>query len=235
MSRDAPRGRGAGRDLRVFVVGYPRASPATLTYLALLAVDTVVVNHLLSSVTADRILAAISTNLDNLPRHPFTTLFGSLLLVDDGTWLDNLLVVGLGLCVCLGLLERRLGSLRALGAALSAHVGATLITSVVVAMATDAGTYPAGIRHSLDYGVSYASIAAITAVTPLLPRRGRPWWAAAAVLYPLTAADWYGWLPDFTTIGHIAAALIGLTAGFALAWTARTRSTRGTAESASSA
>ena len=39
---------------------------------------------------------------------------------------------------------------------MSAHLGATLITSAVVAMATDAGTYPADTRHSLDYGVSYA-------------------------------------------------------------------------------
>ncbi|WKX09483.1 rhomboid-like protein [Streptomyces sp. NL15-2K] len=220
-----------GRFLRA-VVQYPRRSPATLTYLALLTIGTVVVKHVLPGPTADRIFEAISTNLDNLPRHPVTTLFGSLLVLDDATWLDNLLVVGLGISVCLALLERRLGALRALGAALLAHVSATLITLVVVSIATRAETYPADSRHALDYGVSYASIAAVAAVTPLLPRRGRPWWCAVAVLYPLTAAQWYGWLPDFTTIGHISAALIGLAMGFAMF---RTRSTRETAESVSSA
>ncbi|WP_407285351.1 rhomboid-like protein [Streptomyces sp. BP-8] len=202
-----------GRSIRA-LTRYPRRSPATLGYLVLLAVDTLVVKRVLPESTAGRILQDISTNIDNLPRHPVTSLLGSLLVVDRGTLLDYLLTVGLGVAVCLGFLEHRIGAPRAFAAVLLGHVGATLVTSGVVAMAIDAGTYPPDIRHALDYGVSYVSIAATASITPLLPRRARPWWAAVAVLYPLTAAEWYGRLPDFTTIGHIAAALIGLTVAF---------------------
>ncbi|MEU9120897.1 rhomboid-like protein [Streptomyces sp. NPDC048506] len=215
QSDGAPGASVLGRSLRAFA-RYPRHSPATAAYLVVLAVDTVVVKRLLPEATAGRILHEISTNLDNLPRRPFTSLFGSLLVVDHGTWLDYLLVIGLGLAVCLALLERRIGTRRALAVVLLGHVGATLITSVIVAEATHVGTYPLAIRHALDYGVSYASSAAVAAITPLLPRLARPWWVVGAVVYPLTAADWYGRLPDFTTIGHVSAALIGLTAAIVM-------------------
>ncbi|GAB2702588.1 rhomboid-like protein [Kitasatospora kifunensis] len=191
---------------------YPRRSPAAFGYLVLLAVDTLVVKHLLAAATADRLLLGISTNLDNMGRHPIGSLFASLLVVDDGSWLDYLLIVGVGLAGCLALLERRLGTVRAVGVVLLGHVGATLVTTAVITVATRNGTYPVELRQTLDYGVSYASIAAVGAATVLLPRWARPWWAAAAVLYPLSSASWYGSLPGFVTIGHVSAALIGLTA-----------------------
>ncbi|MFI6448873.1 rhomboid-like protein [Kitasatospora sp. NPDC050543] len=193
----------------------PRRTPATLGWLLLLGAGTAVVKGMLAEETSQRVLEAISTNPDNLARHPLRCLATSPFVEADGTWLDHLLVVGLGLAICLGLLEWRIGTLRALAAAVSGHLGATLLTAVVVAAAVDAGTYPAEVRHALDYGVSYASISAIAAVTPLLPLRLRPWWVAAAVLYPLTLAHWYGLLPDFTTVGHILSAAIGLAAGTA--------------------
>ncbi|WP_329585811.1 hypothetical protein OG500_33935 [Kitasatospora sp. NBC_01250] len=201
---------GCPRRLGRALAGCPRRSPATFGYLVLLLVDTLVVKQLLSAATADKVLLAISTNVDNMGRHPVGSLLGSMLVVDDGSWLDYLLIIGVGLAGCLALLERRFGSLRAVGTVLAGHVGATLVTTAVITVATRNGTYPQEVRHTLDYGVSYVSIAAVGAATVLLPRWARPWWAAAAVLYPLSSADWYGRLPDFVAIGHVSAALIGL-------------------------
>jgi hypothetical protein len=197
---------------------YPGRSPATFSILALLLVDQIVVGHLMSQASADHLVEAISTNLDNLGEHPIRVLAGSLLVADvHGTWLGNLLTIGFGLGVCMAFLERRVGALRAVGVTVLGHVGATLVTAVVLVVAIRDGTYPQATRHTLDYGVSYASMAAIAAITPLLPRPSRVWWAGFCLLYPFTSAQWYGELPDFTTIGHVSAALIGLGAGFLFA------------------
>ncbi|MEZ0088996.1 rhomboid-like protein [Streptacidiphilus sp. EB129] len=209
------------------VTGYPRRNPATFGYLVLLALDAVLVDHVLPAASADRLLLGISTNLDNMRQHPLRSLLGSMLVVDGGGPLNFLLVVVVGLVVCLALLERRFGTRRAVAVVLLAHVGATLTTTAVIAVATGDGAYPAWTPHALDYGVSYVSIAAVAAVTPLLPRRLRPWWAAAVLLYPLVDADWYGALPDFTSIGHCTAALIGLAA---TKWTAGRAAGRVTGE-----
>ncbi|MYV99266.1 rhomboid-like protein [Streptomyces sp. SID3343] len=204
----------SARHLRTLAL-YPRRSPATLSILALLLVDGFVVGHLMSQARADHLVEAISTNLDNLDDHPVRVLAGSLLVADvHGTWFGNLLTIGFGLGVCMAFLEHRVGALRAVGVTLLGHVGATLVTAVVLVVAIRDGTYPQATRHTLDYGVSYASMAAIAAVTPLLPRLLRVWWAGFCLLYPFMSAQWYGDLPDFTTIGHVSAALIGLGSGF---------------------
>lgn len=202
--------RPAGARLLRSAVGYPRRNPAAFGYLLLLAVDAALLRWVLSASDGAGLRQYISTNLDNMGHHPLRSLLGSLLVVDLGDALNFLLVVVVGLAVCLAMLERTIGTWRAVALVLAAHVGATLTTTAVIVVAVGDGTYPEGTRHALDYGVSYASIAAVAAVTPLLPRRLRPWWAGAAVLYPLSSAEWYGALPDFTTIGHCTAALIGL-------------------------
>ncbi|MEU0934386.1 rhomboid-like protein [Embleya sp. NPDC005971] len=197
------------------LVGYPRRSPATFAVLFLLAITGVVVGRLMSETAADRLLDEISTNLDNLHHHPLRAMAGSLMVADvHGTLLGNVLTIGFGLGVCMAFLEHRVGTLRAVGVTVLGHVGATLVTAVVLTVAIDAGTYPEDTRYSLDYGVSYASMAAIAAVTPLLSRWLRPWWALVCLLYPFSSVEWFGALPDFTTIGHVSAALIGLGAGY---------------------
>lgn len=202
-----------GARLLYWAAGYPRRNPAAFGYLLLLAVDAALLRWVLPESDGDRLRQGISTNLDNMGHHPLGSLFGSLLVVDPGGALNLLLVVVVGLAVCLAVLERSIGTPRAVALVLAAHVGATLTTTAVIAVAVGNGSYPGWTRHSLDFGVSYASIAAVAAVTPLLPRLLRPWWAGLAVLYPLSRADWYGALPDFTTIGHCTAALIGLACG----------------------
>ncbi|WP_424638285.1 rhomboid-like protein [Embleya sp. AB8] len=197
------------------LVGYPRRSPATFAVLILLGINGIVVGWLMSATASDRLLDEISTNLDNLDHHPLRALAGSLLVADvHGTLTGNVLTIGFGLGVCMAFLEHRIGTLRAVGVTILGHVGATLVTAVVLIVAIHAGTYPEDTRHTLDYGVSYASMAAIAAVTTLLPGRMRPWWALACLAYPFSSAQWYGELPDFTTIGHVSAALIGLGSGF---------------------
>jgi hypothetical protein len=79
-----------------------------------------------------------------------------------------------------------------------------------VAFATHTGRYPDEIRYELDYGVSFGALGAIGAVTYLLPKWLRIPWAVIAVLYPLTAADWYGHLPDYSTLGHVLSAATGV-------------------------
>ncbi|WP_161500662.1 rhomboid-like protein [Embleya scabrispora] len=198
------------------VARYPRRSPATFVVLILLAINGIVVGGLMSEPAADRLLADISTNLDNLDHHPFRAMAGSLLVADvHGTLFGNVTTIGFGIGVCMAVLERRIGTVRAVGVTLLGHVGATLLTAAVLIAAIHSGTYPEDTRYTLDYGVSYASMAAIAAVTPLLPGLLRPLWALGCLLYPFSSVRWYGDLPDFTTIGHVSAALIGLGAGFA--------------------
>jgi hypothetical protein len=137
----------------------------------------------------------------------------------SGAILDNILILGVGVAVCLAALERRTGMLRAAGIFVAGHVTATAVAAIVTVIALHAGRYPAEIRDELDYGVSYGALTVAAAITPILPRWSRLPWAAFAVLYPLTAATWYGALPDVTTVGHITAALTGLVFGFT-AWSA---------------
>ncbi|MFC1401017.1 MULTISPECIES: rhomboid-like protein [Streptacidiphilus] len=212
-----------------WAAGYPRRNPAAFGYLLLLAVDAALLRRVLSESDGVRLRQYISTNLDNMGQHPLRSLFGSLLVVDTGDALSFFLVVVVGLAVCLAVLERSVGTRRAVALVLVAHVGATLTTTAVISVAVGDGAYPQATRHALDYGVSYVSIAAVAAVTPLLPRRLRPWWAGAAVLYPLSDAEWYGALPDFTTIGHCTAALIGL-AGARIGGVGRGRPTSAAAD-----
>ena len=200
------------------VMRYPGASPVTAGYALVLASTYALVYHVLDRDDSERLLAAISTNVDNLARHPLAVLLASPLVIvaRHVAVLDILLVDGLGVLGCLGWLEHRYGAQRAFGIFLAGHVGGTLISAVVVIWATSTGRYPSAIHHELDYGVSYGAIAATAALTPLVWRRLRVPWALGTVLYPFAAADWYEGLPDPTTIGHVVGASIGLVTGLVL-------------------
>ncbi|WKV76013.1 hypothetical protein AW27_033630 [Streptomyces sp. PCS3-D2] len=92
---------------------------------------------------------------------------------------------------------------------LGGHVVATLLTAAVITVALRYGWYPAAVRQSLDYGVSYGAQTVLAVGTLALPRRGRLPWAAFVLAWPLGGAEWSGPLPDFTTVGHLTAAVIG--------------------------
>lgn len=195
------------------MLGYPRRNPVTAGYLVLLGVSWLVVRHLLGPAARATVLAGISTDLANLPRHPLAPLT-SLLVVDTsaGPLFVAVIVAG-GIGCCLAALERRYGAVRALAVGVGAHLVATVLSLAVVLLAVRHGWYPASVARDPDYGPSYLAIAAATAVTPMI----RPRWLAAGYLVvvlalPFADATWYGALPDFTTIGHLVAAGAGLVA-----------------------
>ncbi|MGW7333465.1 rhomboid-like protein [Streptomyces sp. NPDC054840] len=195
---------------------YPRRAPLTLAYVCLLLVGHVWIDQGLSADRAATVLGYLSTNLDNLQDHPLSALLGSVLFF-DGTltevtstdFVGTFITLGLGVCCSLAWVEHRWGKRRAIAVFLGGHVGATLFTALVIIVALRHGWYPTAVRQSLDYGVSYGAQAVLAIGTLALPRRVRLPWAVFVLAWPLGGADWTGPLPDFTTIGHVVAAVLG--------------------------
>lgn len=195
---------------------YPRRAPLTFTYVCLVLVSHAWVSYGLSAERVAALLGHLSTNLDNLHDHPVTALLGSLLFF-DGTltevtsleFVGTFITVGLGVCCFLAWVERRWGKARAVAVFLGGHVAATLLTAVVVTVALRHGWYPAAVRQASDYGVSYGAQTVMAVGTLALPRRGRLPWAVFVLAWPLGGAEWTGPLPDFTTVGHLIAAVLG--------------------------
>jgi hypothetical protein len=210
---------------------YPRRSPWTFGYLCVLLLTHAWVTLAPQVGNGAAVLLEVSTNLDNLRRHAVSSLLGSALFFDgtltDVTSLDfagTVITLGLGVVWCLGWLERQWGALRAFGVFLAGHIGATLITAVVIVVALGHGWYTPDVRHAVDYGISYGAETVLALTTGFLPRRYRVPWAVFVVAWPVLGGDWSGPLPDFTTVGHLVAA----TMGFALALGgARRRQRRG--------
>jgi hypothetical protein len=200
------------------VSGYPARNPVTAGYLALVLLDSWLVGDL-DQARAAAVLHAISTNLDNMARHPLFSLATSALVPAGGLQVATVP----GIVGCLAWLERRFGARRAFGVFLAGHVLGTLVSLTMILLALHAGRYPAELRGALDYGVSYGALAALTAVSPFLPGWWGVPWAAFGLLYGFTETTWYGPLPDFSTVGHVSAALTGLGAGLWLARSARRR------------
>ncbi|WP_060181178.1 rhomboid-like protein [Streptomyces sp. IMTB 1903] len=203
-----------GRALRA-VRGYPRRAPLTAGYVCLLLAG----HAWIGGVSADRaaaVLGYLSSNLDNLRDHPLSALVGSALFF-DGTLTDvastdfvgTLITLGLGVVCFLAWAESRWGKRRAVAVFLGGHVAATLLTAAVIAAGLRYGWYPAAVRQSLDYGVSYGAQTVLAVGTLALPRRGRLPWAAFVLGWPVGGAEWNGPLPDFTTVGHLLAAVLG--------------------------
>jgi hypothetical protein len=200
-------------------VSYPRRNPVTAGYLALLLLTHLWLYQVLAPASRARVLGQVSTNLDNLHRDPVGCLVGSALFF-DGTltrvttlsFIGTLITLVLGIGGALAWCERRWGPLRAYAVFLAGHVGATLITAPIIGYGIAHGWYPPSVRHALDYGISYGAQAVLAATVVLLPRALRPWWVLFVIGWPLPGADWHGWVPDFTTVGHLVAASIGFLA-----------------------
>ncbi|MFI2609152.1 rhomboid-like protein [Kitasatospora sp. NPDC018619] len=210
---------------------YPRRSPLTAGYVALLLLGHVWVEVLLAPDRADALRDHISTNLDNLHDHPVTALFGSALLF-DGTLTEvlstgfgsTLITLGLGVCCCLAWTERRFGPLRAAAVFLGGHVGATLATAAVIVLALRHGWYPQSVRQASDYGISYGAQTVLALAVLALPRWARLPWAAFVLAWPLSGdGEWPGPLPAFTTVGHLLAAALGFALAAAVALAAARR------------
>ena len=164
----------------------------------------------------DRLLAWLSTNLDNLHHHPLGSLVGSLLVINgplrpalDSSFGGTVITLVLGIGVALWVLEVRRGSRAAVTILLVGQVGATLLPALVVHAAVASGRYPPETSSALDVGISYGAQAALAAVTGFLPRPARALWVLFVVAWPLADAAWFGLLPDFTTVGHLVSAALG--------------------------
>ena len=193
---------------------YARAGPFTTAYLVVLLVGH---GWLAGRPDTGRILAAVSTNLDTLRAHPLTALVGSALVVNgplrpapSTAFGGTLITLVLGVGVALWWVEARLGTLTAVAVLVTGHLGATLLTVPVIVWAIATGRYPPETASAIDVGISYGAEAALAAVTVLLPRSARLPWAAFVLAWPLVDADWYGVLPDYTTVGHLISAGLGI-------------------------
>ena len=192
----------AERGLRA-LAGYVRRAPGTYVWLAVLAVTTAVMNHL-TDAELRHLLGERSTNLHHLAEDPLHVLFSSALWIDGGSWFAYFVLFNLFHVPA----ERWLGTLRWLGVAVLAHVGATYLSEGVLYWAIQHGDAPARAVNTLDVGVSYA-LAGVVAV--LTYRIARPWrWLYLAGVLAVYAAPLLFSEVTFTEVGHLSAVLIGL-------------------------
>ncbi|WP_433263539.1 rhomboid-like protein [Actinosynnema sp. CS-041913] len=182
-----------------------RRNPVTAGYLLAVTGLALLVRFVLADGMPVQVRASLSTNAGNLADHPVNALLGSALVLDpaDGVVLTGLLL--LGVAVCLGAFEREVGPWRAGAVALVGHVGATLVTAVVIAQ----GVYPMDLTDVTDVGAGYVAFTAAGAVTALMPVVLRGPWLALLVACPLFTAEWFGAFPEFGAVGQVAAVFIG--------------------------
>ncbi|MFE3559176.1 rhomboid-like protein [Streptomyces sp. NPDC059193] len=195
---------------------YPTQSPLTFGYVCLLLLTHTWIGHWGSGERTATLLRYVSTNLANLTDHPISSLLGSALFF-QGTlthvttleFQGTFLTLGLGVAYFLARAEHRWGRRRAFTVFLVGHVGATLLTAVIIGVALRHGWYNNSVRVALDYGISYGAQTMMAASVTALPRYTRLPWAVFLLAWPLVAIDWSQPVLDFTTIGHIIAAVIG--------------------------
>lgn len=178
-----------------------RTVPFTITLLATLLGTTIALHQVSSS---DAMLRWASTNVHNLTHRPLVSFVASAVVLDDDRWPVTLLTLAVGL----GLLERRVGTARALGIFASGHVIATVVTEGAVWLEIHRGHLPASAATQLDVGISYGTWAMIGTALGLLPLHRLRWPAAAGaaafVVAPLIR-DF-----DMTAPGHAVAFLVGV-------------------------
>jgi hypothetical protein len=182
---------------------YVRDAPGTYLWLVALLVTSRYLKRLPAE-RAARLLEANSTNLDRL-RHAAPKVLVTSLFFSVGTsWLFYLVTYS----VFHAPAEHWLGTWRWLVVIGLAHVGATLLSQGWVWREIRAGRLPASERTTSDYGVSYAQAGAAAVLAWRIPL---PW--RIPYLVVLIGFYLYGWVRnrrDFTAIGHLCAAAIGV-------------------------
>lgn len=179
-----------------------RSAPGTYLWLAALFVTTVIV-HQMSPDFEEDFLRQRSTNIHELTRNPVRVLISSAFWIDGGQWLPYAALYTLFHAPA----ERRLGTLRWLTVAATAHVLATLVSEGVLAWAIRHGHAPPSAANTLDIGVSYALAGVVAVLTYYIARPWRPLYLfTVLVIYGIPLAT----SPTFTDLGHLTAVLIGL-------------------------
>ncbi len=180
----------------------PIRVPLTAIVVAALAFTTVTRRI----VGDDRLERYASTNLDNLATHPVRSLALSAVVLEPGQWLMQTA----GAVGALGILERRVGTRRAVALAVAGHVVPTVLTQAGVLAGVRTGRLPEAARRHIDVGASYVIATAVGALTRRLPLRVRRSVSAAAVLG--TAAE-VARTRDAVAAGHGMAFAIGYLGG----------------------
>ena len=151
----------------------------------------------------DVLVQRASTNLHNLAHGHVGTLLGSALIVDAGPlyfWLPFLTCL-------LALAELHLRTIRLIVAFLVGHIGATLVVAAVLAASVEFGWLPSSITRASDVGMSYGALAALGAMTAVIPSRWRVAWVGWGVSAGIASAIIGG---DFTDAGHTVAVILGV-------------------------
>lgn len=208
----------AARRLRTsaeVVLAYMRSAPGTYAWLAVLLVNTIIMDQFSPRFRYHFVLHH-STNLRELSHDPIRVLISSALWIDGGHWWPYLILYSLFHAPA----ERWLGSGRWLLVVVISHVGATYLSQSVVYYNIRHGTAPPSAAFIPDIGVSYALAGVQGVLTYLITAPWRYLYAAALILY-YGASLLSG--RTFTDVGHFTALVLGLacyplTRGRAGAW-----------------
>lgn len=180
-------------------------TPVTWAFLAVLAAMQVIWTYGTATLLGG-IVAAASTNVDNLSSGHLSTLITSAFVLDDGNAWVLLPLVGAALAAG----ELLWGSRTLIGLFAIGHIGATLIVFVGLLLGTHLSLVSTAVDNAADVGISYGLAAVIGALAFEMPRRYGAIWATAwlgLVAIALVAA------PSFTAWGHCTALAIGLGVG----------------------
>ncbi|APB01210.1 rhomboid-like protein [Nocardia seriolae] len=181
--------------------------PATYSYVGLLTLITVALT-MVSAKNETRIVLHASTNLHNLTKGRFGTLFSSAFLVGEGA-ATVFIIVPLLACL-LALAERRFGAVKLVHTFFIGHVGATVLVAVGLWVAVRSHLMPNSITMVEDVGVSYGTMAVVGALIAVLPAHRRFVWAASWLTLALGGVMvWH----TFTNVGHFLALCLGLGVG----------------------
>ena len=189
-------------------------APATFCYLAVLCATTGILAWMGHKSGSGVILYA-SSNLRRLTHDPSQALFSSAFWLANG--FKELATWGILFPIVLAPVERRLGTRRTILTFGVGHIGATLITQGVIALAIGLRLAATSWENVPDVGASYGFIAVAAVLFALVPSRWRLVYAAGLVGWIVTIS--HVTHADFTTAGHGIALLIGL----ATAWAVRRR------------
>lgn len=156
-----------------------------------------------SDLTVRRLVENVSTNLDNMRAHPIAVLVASAFVVSPLTQLVLVPVV----VVVFGIVQRWLGRIALIAIWVFGHVGATLFVMAMEINALYRHIAHFSIVIKPDVGVSYGMAAAIALLCARVPRRWRlPYGLVCLAATGAMLAIW----PDFTSLGHLTAIVIGL-------------------------
>lgn len=150
-----------------------------------------------------KLVEQVSTNLSNMRAHPISVLATSAFVVSP---LTQLLLIPVVVWVY-GIVQRWLGRTALIAIVIFGHVGATLFVMSMEITALYRHIARFSIVIKPDVGVSYGLAAAIGLLAAWVPRRWRLWFALGCIAVAgAMLAIW----PDFTSLGHLTAVLIGL-------------------------